>query len=100
MDYKLSRSGMEQSMNLGNFDILNSNDTVKFVVGSREDLIKTKQIMEKYNLYGKCNLYISPVFGMIEPEEIVDFMKENVMNDVNMQIQLHKIIWSPDKKGV
>lgn len=41
-----------------------------------------------------------PVFGMIEPEEIVDFMKENVMNDVNMQIQLHKIIWSPDKKGV
>ena len=85
---------------LGNFDILNSNDTVKFVVGSREDLIKTKQIMEKYNLYGKCNLYISPVFGMIEPEEIVDFMKENVMNDVNMQIQLHKIIWSPDKKGV
>lgn len=100
MDYKLSCSGMEQSMNLGNFDILNSNDTVKFVVGSREDLIKTKQIMEKYNLYGKCNLYISPVFGMIEPEEIVDFMKENVMNDVNMQIQLHKIIWSPDKKGV
>ena len=60
----------------------------------------TKQIMEKYNLYGKCNLYISPVFGMIEPEEIVNFMKENVMNDVNMQIQLHKIIWSPDKKGV
>ena len=100
MDYKLSCSGMEQSMNLGNFDILNSNDTVKFVVGNREDLIKTKQIIEKYNLYGKCNIYISPVFGMIEPEEIVNFMKENVMNDVNMQIQLHKIIWSPDKKGV
>ena len=76
MDYKLSCSGMEAAMNLDNFNI------------------------EKYNLYGKCNLYISPVFGMIEPEEIVNFMKENVMNDVNMQIQLHKIIWSPDKKGV
>ena len=69
MDYKLSCSGMEQSMNLGNFDILNSNDTVKFVVGNREDLIKTKQIIEKYNLYGKCNLYISPVFGLIEFNE-------------------------------
>ena len=100
MDYKLSCSGMEAAMNLDNFDILNSNDTVKFVAGCREDLIKAKQIIEKYNLYGKCNLYISPVFGMIEPEEIVNFMKENVMNDVNMQIQLHKIIWSPDKKGV
>ena len=100
MDYKLSCSGMEAAMNLDNFDILNSNDTVKFVAGCREDLIKAKQIIEKYNLYGKCNLYISPVFGLIEPEEIVDFMKENLMNDVNMQIQLHKIIWSPDKKGV
>jgi 7-carboxy-7-deazaguanine synthase len=37
---------------------------------------------------------------MIEPEEIVDFMKDNTMNDVNMQIQLHKIIWAPDKRGV
>ena len=100
MDYKLSCSGMEAAMNLDNFNILSSNDTVKFVAGCREDLIKAKQIIEKYNLYGKCNLYISPVFGMIEPEEIVNFMKENVMNDVNMQIQLHKIIWSPDKKGV
>ena len=93
-------SGMEAAMNLDNFNILSSNDTVKFVAGCREDLIKAKQIIEKYNLYGKCNIYISPVFGMIEPEEIVNFMKENVMNDVNMQIQLHKIIWSPDKKGV
>ena len=100
MDYKLSCSGMEAAMNLDNFNILSSNDTVKFVAGCREDLIKAKQIIEKYNLYGKCNIYISPVFGMIEPEEIVNFMKENVMNDVNMQIQLHKIIWSPDKKGV
>ena len=42
MDYKLSCSGMEAAMNLDNFDILNSNDTVKFVAGCREDLIKAK----------------------------------------------------------
>ena len=100
MDYKLSCSGMEQAMRLENFSLLNKNDTVKFVAGCNEDLVRTKQIIEKYNLYGKCNLYISPVFGMIEPEEIVDFMKDNTMNDVNMQIQLHKIIWAPDKRGV
>ena len=100
MDYKLSCSGMEQAMRLENFSVLNKNDTVKFVAGCHEDLVRTKQIIEKYNLYGKCNLYISPVFGMIEPEEIVDFMKDNTMNDVNMQIQLHKIIWAPDKRGV
>ncbi len=100
MDYKLSCSGMENAMNTDNFKILNKKDTVKFVVGSRDDLIRTRQIIDEYRLKGRCSLYISPVFGMIEPEDIVEFMKENKMNDVNMQIQLHKIIWAPDKKGV
>ena len=100
MDYKLSCSGMEKSMCLDNFRILGKNDTVKFVVGCHDDLIKTKKIIDDYRLNGKCNLYISPVFGRIKLEDIVDFMKQNVMNNVNMQIQLHRVIWDPDKKGV
>lgn len=100
MDYKLSCSGMENAMNTDNFKLLNKNDTVKFVAGSHGDLVRTKQIIDKYKLQGRCSLYISPVFGMIELEDIVEFMKENKMNDVNMQVQLHKIIWAPDKKGV
>ncbi|EPS53107.1 radical SAM domain-containing protein [Clostridium botulinum A1 str. CFSAN002368] len=27
-------------------------------------------------------------------------MKNNKMNGVNLQVQLHKIIWDPNKKGV
>ncbi len=100
MDYKLSCSGMENAINTDNFKLLNKNDTVKFVAGSHGDLVRTKQIIDKYKLQGRCSLYISPVFGMIELEDIVEFMKENKMNDVNMQVQLHKIIWAPDKKGV
>ena len=100
MDYKLSCSGMENAMNTDNFKLLNKNDTVKFVAGSHDDLVRTKQIIDKYKLQGRCSLYISPVFGMIELEDIVEFMKENKMNDVNMQVQLHKIIWAPDKRGV
>jgi 7-carboxy-7-deazaguanine synthase len=40
------------------------------------------------------------VFGRIEPKEIVEFMIENKMNGVNMQLQMHKFIWEPDRKGV
>ena len=98
MDYKLSCR--EKAMCLDNFRILGKNDTVKFVVGCHDDLIKTKKIIDDYRLNGKCNLYISPVFGSIKLEDIVDFMKQNLMNNVNMQIQLHKVIWNPDKKGV
>ena len=61
---------------------------------------KAKQIIDEERLTEKCNVYISPVFGRIEPVTIVDFMIENKMNKVNMQLQMHKIIWDPEKKGV
>lgn len=100
MDYKLPSSNMEDKMNLSNFDYLSYKDTVKFVTGSMEDLQKSKFIIDKYALTGKTNVYLSPVFGQINLEKIVEFMKVNKMNGVNLQIQLHKIIWDPNKRGV
>ncbi len=100
MDYKQPSSGMEKHMCLSNFDILKEKDTVKFVSGSMEDLLKAKEIIEKCGLVSKCSIYLSPVFGQIEPSEMVEFLIENKMNDVNIQLQLHKFIWDPDKKGV
>ena len=73
---------------------------MKFVSGSIEDLKKAKEIIDKYSLIDKTNVYISPVFGKIHLDNIVKFMKYNRMNGVNLQVQLHKIIWDPNKKGV
>lgn len=101
LDYKLPVSRMEERMCLSNYQKLRSRDTVKFVVGSREDLIKSKEIIETYGLIKKgCGVYLSPCFGRIEPSEMVDFLVEQKMNDVNIQLQLHKFIWNPDKRGV
>jgi len=91
---------MEKNMFLYNFTQLTKLDTVKFVASNIEDLEKVKVIIEKFQLVNKCNIYLSPVFGKIEPETIVEFMKKNCINGVNFQLQLHKIIWHPDKKGV
>lgn len=101
LDYKLPVSGMEDKMYLPNYENIRSVDTVKFVAGSKEDLIKSKKIIEKYQLVEKeCGIYLSPCFGKIEPSDMVDFLVEHNMNDVNIQLQLHKFIWDPDKKGV
>ena len=100
MDYKLPSSGMEKHMCLENFEILEKKDTVKFVSGSIEDLKKALEIIRKYDLSRRCHVYISPVFGSIEPAKIVDFMVENKLNDVNLQLQLHKFIWDPNMRGV
>lgn len=100
MDYKLRGSNMEEMMLLENFGVLGSKDTVKFVASSIKDLERAKEIIEEYNLVDRTNVYFSPVFGSINPEEIVEFMKDNNMNKVNLQLQLHKIIWAPEKRGV
>ena len=101
LDYKTSVSGMEDRMYLCNYENVRAQDTVKFVVGSVEDLEKAKQVIDNYNLVEKgCGIYLSPCFGAIEPSEMVDYIVEHNINDVNIQLQLHKFIWNPDKRGV
>ena len=43
---------------------------------------------------------MSPVWGRIEPVELVDYVKAHGLDRVCVQVQLHKIIWSPTKRGV
>lgn len=100
MDYKLPSSNMEDKMILGNFKYVKEKDVVKFVAGSMEDLEKSKYLIERYNLNNRTNVYISGVYGNIEAEDIVEFMKENNLNNVTFQLQLHKFIWDPNQKGV
>lgn len=100
LDYKLPDSNMEKYMLTENYEYINKNDVVKFVAGSKYDLDKAVQIIERFSLTEKCHVYISPVFGKINPSDIVEFMAEKKLNDVKLQLQLHKFIWNPEKRGV
>ena len=100
MDYKLPGSGMEKYMLPENFAVLRAQDTVKFVVKDYEDLCRARDVIREYDLTEKCHVYLSPVYGQIELENIVNFMKDNRLNDVNMQLQMHKIIWDSEMRGV
>ena len=100
MDYKLESSGMEDKMLIENFNHLKKSDTVKFVVGSDNDLEKFKFVIDKHRLIEKCNVHLSPIYGGISMSEIVDFMKKHILNEVTLKPQLHKIIWEPLARGV
>jgi 7-carboxy-7-deazaguanine synthase len=100
LDYKLPTSLMESKMNLDNYKHITKKDSVKFVCGDKRDLEKALEIMNKYNLIKKTNCLISPVFGEINLPDIVDFMIEHKLNDVRLCLQIHKIIWDPNKRGV
>lgn len=102
VDYKCYSSLMTGRMDITNIEFLNTlkgNHVLKFVVGGHKDLEQCKAIIEQYSPTAKC--YISPVFGAIEPSEIVDYVlsHESMYNCV-VQVQLHKIIWDPEVRGV
>ena len=110
VDYKSPSSTMNDKMNIDNFDVKANNwhnVVYKFVVGSKDDLMKAKDIIENYILTETDNnnvIYFSPIFGDIEPKEIVEFMQEhklfNSKTPIRCQVQLHKVIWPADMKGV
>ena len=98
MDYKPVSSGMNSHMKLDRFLSLRPCDVLKFVVGSYEDLVCALGILEEYK--PSAQVYFSPVFGEIEPAAIVDFILHNELDNCKVQLQMHKIIWEPNKRGV
>ena len=100
LDYKLPMSGCENKMLVSNYDFLAKEDTVKFVVGNQSDLERAHEIIAKYSLTKKCHVFFSPVFGSISPKDIVEYMLKNKLNDIRLQLQMHKVIWDPDARGV
>ena len=100
MDWKCPSSGENKKMLVHNLDGLTKNDVLKFVVGNKEDMDEMKKIVNKICQFDSPKFYVSPVFGAIQPVEIVDYLKKNGLGNVYLQIQLHKVIWDPDERGV
>lgn len=100
VDFKLPSSNMTDKMYLENLQYVDKKDVYKFVISNKEDLEYAYDILTTYQLYNRTNVFFSPVLNKIEPVEIVNFMKEKQLDQVTLQLQLHKIIWSPDTKGV
>lgn len=100
VDYKGRSSNMERKMYLKNYENIRKNDTVKFVLGTYDDMNKALDVINQFSLLEKVKVYFSPSYDEISPAEIVEFMIENRLNRVKMQLQMHKYIWNPNKKGV
>lgn len=100
MDLKTPSSG-ECARNLwSNIPLLNRRDEVKFVIGSREDYEWSCARLREHALDAKCGCVLfSPVFGKIEPREIVEWIVADGL-PVRFQLQMHKFIWDPRQTGV
>lgn len=98
MDWKSVSSNMSDRMIPSNVNLLDESDVIKFVVGNKRDLDQMQHVI-KY-LKPKCNIFVSPTFGDIDPRDIVDYVLANNLTDCRVQLQMHKLIWDPNKRGV
>ncbi|AKU89936.1 radical SAM protein [Vulgatibacter incomptus] len=79
---------------------LGPRDELKFVIGSREDFDWSADVVRRLQLEGKhAALLFSPTHGQVELSELAAWILESGL-DVRMQIQLHKLIWGTEARGV
>jgi len=100
VDCKTPSSGMDEYNLYDNFYVLSEHDEVKFVIADYLDYEFALTIIEKHKLQKKTsNILLSPAWGKLDPKTLVGWMMADLPH-ARLQLQMHKIIWGPDKKGV
>lgn len=98
MDYKLTASGERTKMVDHNFRYLRDDDEIKFVIASEKDFAEAKEVIAQF--YDAGQILFSPVWETMPPRRLVEKVLENGLVDVKVSLQLHKIIWDPQERGV
>jgi 7-carboxy-7-deazaguanine synthase len=100
MDLKTPGSGECGRNRYENLAHLTGRDEVKFVIGSREDYEWSCEQMRTHDLAARVKAVLfSPIFGRIEPRQIVAWMLADKV-PARFQLQMHKFIWEPRARGV
>ncbi|MFG0330591.1 MAG: radical SAM protein [Phycisphaerales bacterium] len=111
MDLKTPSSGEVERNDWSNIERLTTRDEVKFVIGDHADYEWSKSALLKYDLVARTRAVLfSPVFEQAPGLEIAGQaglslreLAEWTLADglpVRLQIQMHKLIWDPQTRGV
>jgi 7-carboxy-7-deazaguanine synthase len=100
LDVKCPGSGEESRNYWPNLERLNPRDEVKFVIKDRADFDYALGVIEKYRLEERGpEALISPVWGAVAWPEVAEWILRSGAR-ARMQLQLHKLIWGAEARGV
>ena len=117
MDLKCPSSGEAARNRWDNLPHLRATDEVKFVIGTAEDYAWAKEQLTRHRLAEICPVLFSWV-APLQPNQRDPALKtvpagqtaisrrelvERIVADalpVRFQVQMHKVIWPPDERGV
>lgn len=99
MDLKAPDSGEADSNRWENIPHLRPHHEVKFVIASRRDYEWARGVIAEHTLSERCTVLISPAWGLVDMQALVQWMLDDHL-PARLSLQIHKVIWDKDTKGV
>jgi len=99
MDIKCPGSGESESNDWGNIPRLKRTDEVKFVIADKNDFDWAVNVVKRHCLLETCPVLFSPVHGQVHLEKFAEWILQTRL-PIRMQLQMHKFIWGPERRGV
>lgn len=112
IDVKCPGSGEASRFRITNLALLTKRDELKFVLTNRNDYEFARDFIRNNVLDERAGaILLSPAFSkspsperttencLLDPRELVDWMLADGLN-ARLNLQIHKYIWEPLKKGV
>jgi 7-carboxy-7-deazaguanine synthase len=100
MDLKAPGSRESHRNRWSNLQHLTRRDEIKFVLADRIDYEWMRGVISERKLPEiGCTLLASPVWGQLDPKDLVDWVLADKL-PVRVQVQLHKVIWGASAQGV
>lgn len=99
VDVKLPGSGMQERMDPRNLQRLGAADEVKLVVADRRDYEAARALVRGRLAGFPGEILVGAVHGELEPGRLAEWVLEDRL-PVRVQLQLHKLLWPSQERGV
>lgn len=99
-DRKTPGSDMSERWLESNLDhLVSGQDELKFVLCGEDDYVWAREWCLERGILDRLDVLFSPVWGKLDPR----WLAERIVADalpVRFQLQLHKLVWPPQQRGV
>ena len=99
MDIKCPSSGENASIRLENLAHLKPTDQLKLVLADEQDYRWARDLVGTHALDTRCHVIFAPVHGELPPARLAEWILGDRLR-VRLCLQLHKLIWTPERRGV
>jgi 7-carboxy-7-deazaguanine synthase len=99
VDVKCPGSGEHLANRWSNLDDLRPGDELKFVLADETDYLFARDLVRDRELDRVCPVHFSVVFDEISPRQVGEWILRDHL-EVRLQLQLHKLLWGAQTRGV